>query len=76
MIKATKTREHKFKLKNQGPNYVSVRFDRAENIWCVTPVNSLIILDVKESRKKEKMVQTIQFKGDPNTVKSKAEASL
>lgn len=59
MIKATKTRDHVFKLKNHGPNYVSVRFDKIGNIWCVTPTNSLIILDLKETKKKEKLSQTI-----------------
>ena len=76
MIKATKTREQVFKLKYQGPNYVSVRFDRVGKIWCVTPTNSLIILDLNETKKREKLSQTIQFKGDQTTLKSKRVINL
>lgn len=60
-----------FRLKNNGPNYITVRFDKQGKIWCVTPENILRILDIDSTKEKESLIHNTLMKGEQNTVKSK-----
>jgi hypothetical protein len=60
-------------LKNNGPNYITVRFDKYGKIWCVTPENILRILDIDSTKEKESLIHNTLMKGEQNTVKSKCQ---